>query len=157
MIRIMAVLFLLLPGPATALSCVFPDLATTYKELAAAPQSYVIVYGRYGANPARLSQSRHADILRYKFSGNLIGPNGIGAAFNQPVVVTRSKPRPQFADPGGSIATDRAVLLFFEKLGGKYLMDASICGFRQFYDPSNQDLRKVSRCMKGLSCRPSRN
>ncbi len=153
MIRILAFLILSLPGPALALSCIVPNLTSTYKELRDVPEAYVIVYGKFAGIPVRLSQTGDVEILRYQFSGNAMTRNGIGPAFDHPVVVTRSKPRPEFADPGGSIGTNIPVLTFLQKSDEKYLANVSVCSFRQFYNPTKQDLQTIAGCLNGQRCR----
>jgi len=147
-----------LAGPATALSCVKPDVARTYQELDAASETYVAVHGRLFFDPAGLpeggaenQQSTPASTeLPAWLSGRSLSPAGFVTRFEKPIVldVRCLGPWCPSAEPGAE------VLAFVEAREGGHVLVLDPCYGKVFFEPGEQMLERAASCMRGEGCAP---
>jgi hypothetical protein len=140
-------------GPAAALSCLRPDVGTSFEMADARPESFVIGLGslsRTGQNvrngPATNDPN---DLVGYsfpaRFEGHLATSSGFNAARSLDVTVEVNC---SGAWCGGE-SLDEHGLYFLRRDGeSDYALEADPCGGTFFHDPEQSELREVVRRLR---------
>ncbi|SLN30913.1 hypothetical protein [Pseudooctadecabacter jejudonensis] len=138
---------------ATALSCLAPDIADTYRAVEAAPEAYVVVKGIFDfpTPPSSATDDINAPlIIRYEasFDGIALTRNGFTAPTNLDVVVTHDCA----AAWCGSLVADIDTIAFLERTATGYAITVGPCGGQAFHAPDAAMIRTVEACATG-ACR----
>lgn len=159
MIRVLACLLAVLAGAgqAVALSCVPPDVAASFQAAAQSERVYVVVHGRLSYDVALLPQPIENDInnmppetrIPARLTGKSLAKAGFVNAFDAPVTLNIQCWGPWC----GGIDPDVPVLLFVEKTGAGFVMATEPCGQFAFHNPTPQQLKTLSFCMRGAACK----
>ena len=153
MIRL-ALILTVLAQPAAALSCMRPDIARTYAELDAAPESYALARGTLTLDPeqvVRPTLNEHAPepyTLSATFQGHL--PTAVG--FNKPLTVPVTV-EVGCAGPWCGAPPDGASILFLEQRGDAVVLKAGACPFYAFAADAGTEAKALA-CLRGEGCRP---
>lgn len=150
-------LCLLAAGPASALSCVAPDVGGTYFAASDSPDDYVIALGymsQTGLPEPQGSEGTGSEETRtYTVAAQFIGHVFSGAAFDLPrdfpvtVEVTCVGP---WCGGHGNVENG---LFFLRRDGGaRHVLQSSPCRFWYFPDPTAADIRQVVACHRDGGC-----
>lgn len=145
-----------LNGPAFALSCMAPDVVTTYNEVAASDKRYVVVHGTLSFDEAKLPEvdlskqdqiPPHVDI-KAQLKGRSLSKAGFNNDFDRPVILRALCYGPWCGRPVSGIN----YLSFLEESDAGYVLSVTPCGDYDFAEPSDEMLDKVNQCFGGGSC-----
>ncbi len=145
-------------GPAFALSCLPPDVARSFVELAEAEETYVVVHGTLtfdeGGLPKTDWENQAATPpstpLAARISGLSLTSDGFSAPFDRSITFDVLCFGPWCA--GAVSGSD--VLAFVEYRDGSYVFSLGPCNANGFFDPDQAMLDQVQSCMKGQDCQP---
>lgn len=150
-----ALLLLLLPVQAVALSCSPHNFERTYQEVGAAEESYVIVEGRLllDANSIPDGSSRQTDdpamtAVQGTLTGRSVSKKGFVTPFSKPVTVAVSC----FASWCGTVSKEQQVVAFVRRDNGRYVIDVNPCGGHLFLHPDRGLLKRAVACFSGGRC-----
>ncbi len=147
-----------LTGPALALSCLPPNVATTYAEVAASDKSYAVVHGTLSFDQSKLPEvdlknqdqiPPHVDI-KAQLSGKSLSKAGFEAKFDRPITLRAVCFGPWCGQP----VSGEEYLSFLEQTDDGYILSVTPCGDNDFVDPTPEMLDKVTQCFKGDVCTP---
>lgn len=154
----LTIAFTLFAGPTLALSCLPPNVATSFNEAAASEKQYIVVRGKLVFDESKLPETDlqnqaqtppHVDI-KAQLTGKSLSRAGFNADFDRTITL-----RAQCFGPWcGRAVSGADYLSFLEKTDDGYLLAVTPCGGYDFIDPTEEMLRKVVRCFKGDSCTP---
>lgn len=153
---LVAALLALGAGQVHALSCLRPDPLTTFQELAAAPESYFVLYGRLRFDesdlPAGVStdQTRAPAPIRAYFAGKGLTSNGFTNTYQSEVILQVDCAGPWC----GSARSGVDALYFVAAKDPPVTMQAQPCGGMIFEEPSQATLDMLTSCMQGGPCSP---
>ena len=149
-----ALLILLLPMQALALSCVRPSVERSYQKVEAAKDTYVIATGRLTFDRALLPKGGKNDSPKMtrvlaRLVGKSMSSSGFNVPFDHPVTleVACLSAWCGGAEDGGD------VLAFLRREKGQYALGLSPCGGLAFANPKPAMLKKVLNCHKGWRCK----
>ncbi|NDV02089.1 hypothetical protein [Pseudoroseicyclus tamaricis] len=144
---------------AQALTCLAPDVATTYQEVAAAEEQYMVLEGTltFDADlmpPSTLSTvpegGLHPDPVPAIFHGShLAADNAFSGPLEGTPVTLEIDCAAAFCT---SLASPMDVLAFVEVGDGTMRLDARPCSDKIFINPSDEMLQTVLDCRAGESC-----
>ena len=151
---LLALGFCLLAGPVLALSCVRPDVATTYKGAAEADETYVVVLGILEFNETLLpdfdgnNNNRPDRIIPARIKGKSLSRAGFETSFDRNVSLVLQCLGPWC----GGAETGVEYLAFLERTQPGYIMRMDPCGFWSFSEPSRSQILQAESCMAGRTC-----
>ena len=141
-LALLALLALLLPAPALALSCAPLDLARSLAKAAASPAPFAILHGRLDFDEALMpapfeERLRDPAAVPARFEGRALGPEGFGPGERRDVTI-----RPTCAGPWcASLPTGRdRLLLACLAPDGSLAVEVGPCGGTAFPEPDAADL-----------------
>ncbi|WP_138934886.1 hypothetical protein [Roseovarius arcticus] len=145
-----------LAGPAAALSCLPHDLATTFKRIDAAPETYVAIHGTLDFDEAKLPK---VDIdnqqatppetkIPARLRGEALGRIGFNRPFDGPVMLNVQCVGPWCANP----AAGGTVLAFVQQDAEGFSLTLNPCGGDAFFAPAPELLDTAHRCFTGSAC-----
>lgn len=152
----MVVCLMWLATQANALSCARPDPIMTFKELAAAPENYFVLYGEMKFDEALLPPGVSAlptavpDPIPAQFRGKGLTRRGFTSDYISPVTLDVSC----LGSWCGSARSGGDAIYFVEAKEPPVTMRAEPCGGRIFADPSQDVLDMLVSCMQGGPCSP---
>lgn len=146
---ILAASLVALSSQASALSCLRPDVARTFQQIAAAEERYVVLLGEFEfvAPPDQpVSNDAQSQQVVAQFSGSALGAAGF--VDTAPIDV---KLQTSCAGPwcGGFPAPQTDVLAFVELNPQGYVLSLGACGGTVF---AAETAPIVAACMRGEAC-----
>ena len=155
MIRAALVLCGLVAGvqPAHALSCLRPDIAQTFADLDAAPETYVMARGTITLDdgevvrPGYVEDAEDYD-LAARFQGHVLTPDGPGEAVDSHLTV-----EVRCAGPWCGAPPEDASVLFLETRDGALYFTANACPGNAFAATPEIEARATA-CLRGEGCEP---
>ena len=141
-------------GQAFALSCIRPDPIATFKQVAAAPDSYFVLYGELTFDEGRLpsgvsdNQMREIDPIPAQFRGKGLTRQGFPTDYVSPAMLEIGCAGPWC----GSARSGGNALYFVKAADVPVTMVAGVCGGMIFQDPSVAVLDMITSCMQGGAC-----
>jgi hypothetical protein len=153
---LLAIAFATIGMQAQALSCMRPDPIETFQRLAAASESYFVLYGKLTFDetdlPAGVSmeQLRTPDPIAARFVGKGLTRHGFTNDYYSDVTL-------QIGCAGawcGSARSDVDAIYFVEAADPPVTMQAGPCGGMIFEQPSDAVLDMLTSCMQGGECSP---
>ncbi|SPF79247.1 hypothetical protein ALP8811_03186 [Aliiroseovarius pelagivivens] len=156
--NLFAALFLALPGPALALSCMPYNAIAAFQDAAKSDDSYVVVHGTLSFDESKLPKvdwQNQEDVKPDNFlSGRIDGQSLTRAGFTAQFVHDIDI-NVQCAGPWCSGLTNGAkYLVYLKRDDGNYLLETNPCGGFAFQDPDAATLSKVTACLQGKRCDP---
>jgi len=151
-----AAILALVGGQASALSCIRPDPIMTFKELAAAPENYFVLYGEMTFDEALLPPGVSAlptaapDPIAAQFRGKGLTRQGFTSDYISPVTLEVTC----LGSWCGGARSGGDAIYFVEAKDPPVTMVAGPCGGRIFTDPSQEVLDMLVSCMQGGPCSP---
>ncbi len=151
---LLAAALAMISGQANALSCLRPDPIETFKRLAAAPESYFVLYGELTFDEAQLpdgvsmNQMREPDPIPARFEGKGLTRQGFTNDYFSDVNL-------QIGCAGswcGSARSGGDAIYFVAATDPPVTMQAGACGGMIFEDPSEAVLDMLTTCMQGGPC-----
>ena len=141
--------------PVWALSCVKPDVATSFQQAQASDDRWGAVIGRLhfddGQRPAAVADApRKSVAIRGQLVGESLTEDGFTDPFQGHVTVS-------FECAGswcGHVKSGARVLAFVKRVQGRHLVIVEPCGAWLFENPSREDERRLHRCYVGGYCQP---
>ncbi len=151
---LLAVALAMISGQAQALSCIRPDPIETFKRVAAAPESYFVLYGELTFDEDLLPPGTR-DIstpvpgpISANFAGTGLTKQGFTSSYVSPVTLDIQC----VANWCGSARSGGDALYFVEATDPPVTMVAGACGGMIFPDPSQAVLDMLTSCMQGGAC-----
>ena len=144
-------------GPALALSCVPPDVARTYEDLHAAPETYMVIHGTLTFDESKLPE---ADLenqfdnppitkLSARLKGQALSHNGFKTPFDKTISLDVLCLGPWCA--GGQSGMN--IMAFVERNASGYTLTLGPC-YSMVFEPTVQNLEQAESCMRGAECIP---
>ncbi|MBY6091319.1 hypothetical protein [Maritimibacter alkaliphilus] len=143
-----------LAGPASALSCMAPDPATSYTRAAEAAERYVVIEGRLSYDPASMppvTSPSEAPLERHttgRIEGKALSSGGFDIPFATEVEMDFTCHGPWCT---GNVPQGDAVM-FLEQTEAGYRLELTPCGGWHFAEPTSAQLSALRRCHRGQSC-----
>lgn len=142
-------------GPALALSCMRPDVATSYVSAAQSKDAYLVVLGelRHDIPPIENDLSKETPSLGV--AGKFVGKSLSNAEFAQSVDLDI-----QMNLTCASVwcarlpAQKEQVLAFLKHTAQGYVLDLGPCDLWMFRDPTPEQVNRVLSCNNGDDCKP---
>ena len=145
-----ALVALLLAGQASALSCVRPDPARTYGQVASGSVPYFILFGQLDFEQSALSSDPAADPVAATFRGKSLTADGFVNAYAGPLHLQVNCA----ASWCGSATSGTDALIFVQADQTPGLVTLEPCGTFLFENPDTAALDAVTRCMRDGNCSP---
>jgi len=145
----LALTLMLSASQASALSCMRPDVADTFKRIEAADARFVVLLGSFEFPPQPrqpVSNEAQPQQVQATFTGKGLGLDGFAPAADLSVTLATSCSGPwcgTFPTPG------RDALVFVEQTEAGYLLRLGACGGMMF-GPEIAPI--VEACMRGEGC-----
>jgi len=134
---------------AAALSCLKPDVAEAYQTAAESDLSYVVLKGKFAFTPPPETDEAIDQTLEANFRGRLLTNAGFTQQVSAPVAVNLRCLSVWCA----SIQPDTEYIAFVENQGGeKLIFDVDPCYGLAFFEPSQEDTKRVENCAQGGAC-----
>ncbi|HVG49862.1 MAG TPA: hypothetical protein VM899_17180 [Rubellimicrobium sp.] len=155
MIRLGAVAVAVLAATqAEALTCARPDPIRSFRDAQAAPESYVVLHGTLGFDPAAMPgggfsptpEPRPAPVGAV-FQGFALGLDG----FTRPVEATVTL-QPTCAGPWCGSLAPGTYLLFAEVTASGFRVEIGPCGGGAFDGVPEATLGQLAACLRGEAC-----
>ncbi len=149
---------MLCAGPALALSCLRPDVASSFIRANEAEETYVVVHGRLSFDDRLIPEydmTRHdrpETRIPARLTGFGLSRTGFDLEFDRDVTLLLQC----FGPWCGGAVSDAEYLIFMERTEVGYIVPADPCGSMVFSDPTPAQLDRVARCMAGKACEPIR-
>lgn len=159
MIRFTAALLaiaLALPTPATALSCVRPDVRRAYQNAEKSADTYIIALGRLEFNAARLPKTtpkgqKHV-FVPARLKARSVTRTGYSSWIDQKIRLRVTC----VSAWCGSATPNIDTLLFLRQTPLGYVLDLGPCPTNAFANPSSTQLKQLRSCMSKGPCKPNR-
>ena len=159
MIRLAIIALVLAASQAHALSCMRPDVATSFQRFAASEKSYVVLLGQFNFDKSLLpkapddnpNDTRPNTFIPATFAGKSLSRAGFVNDFTTQLTVNATCLGPWCS----GMSSDVNTVAFVEKRGSDYTLTISPCGGAAFAKPSPQDLKVLTRCLQGKTCEPA--
>lgn len=147
-----------LANQATALSCLRPDPIDTFQRVAAAPESYFVLYGKLtfdeDALPGMVTDQVIAETpplsIPAQFHGKGLTLRGFTSDYISPATLQVTCLGPWC----GSARSGVDALYFVRADNSPVAMVADPCGGMIFEEPSQATLDMLTSCMQGGECSP---
>ena len=153
---ILALSLTALAGQAGALSCLRPDPIDTFKQVAAAPEGYYVLYGQLTFDEAALPSGVSNDNFRdpppipAQFTGKGLTLQGFTSDYISPVNLQVGCAGPWC----GSARSGVDAIYFVRADDPPVTMQAGPCGGMIFEEPDQATLDMLTSCMQGGECSP---
>ena len=154
---LLAALWIVLSGPASALSCLAPSVARDYVRAAQSDDSYIVVKGELffdeDALPQRMGQrsvrpENTVDIPGW-LAGKSLTVDGFSKPFERDVVL-----RVSCVGPWCGSTVNGPHLAFLKREGRSWVMQISACPGMSYADPSPEMEKTALDCFRGTACAP---
>jgi hypothetical protein len=144
-----AVLSALTVTQATALSCLKPDVAEAYQTAATSALSYVVLKGTFAFTPPPETDEIKDKTIETKFEGRLLTSAGFTQQVSAPVEVNLRC----LSQWCANIQPDTEYIAFVENDNGEKLtFDVDPCYGLAFFEPTQEDTKRVENCAQGGAC-----
>lgn len=134
-----------LSTPASALSCMQPDIVNSYTRAADAAEAYVVVKGafRFNAPPRQpVDNDAQGQIVQARFEGVALGRSGFTISYTRPVTLTLACAGPWC----GWVEPDTNAIAFLETRGTSLRLVEGPCPGQIFYDPTPEQTQRLLAC-----------
>lgn len=139
---------------ASALSCLRPDVARTFSEVAASEDIFVVLLGEFAFDTPPSTETGDINAPRgvsfpARFVGQALGAEGFGGAvaLDMTVALTCAGPWCGQMAPQGT-----PTVAFAEQTDAGYVLNVGPCGGRAFPEPEPEDIARIEACMRGEGC-----
>ncbi|MGI3169350.1 hypothetical protein ACRARG_09375 [Pseudooceanicola sp. C21-150M6] len=141
-------------GPSLALSCMRPDVATSYQLAQKEAADYVIVEGHLSHDITGVPRNRPKGAPPVTFpariEGRALTSGGFTAPFSGPVTVTLTC---QSIWCAPAPPQEAEVIVFLRKAsGGAFVLEAQPCRRNIFVDPPAGSAARILACHQGRDC-----
>lgn len=148
-----------LAGPVHALSCVAPDVATSFAYAQEAEAAYLVVHGKVDYDmsqvPERTIENQFDGVPTTNIPGHMTGmalsKAGFKTPFDKPVTVAVEC----YGMWCGGAASGTPHMFFVERREGGYVLSLRPCGDFAIYDPTPEMLNQAVQCIRGKACEPA--
>ena len=154
----LALAALLAANQAAALSCIPPDVARSFIEVAEAEETYIILLGRFDVPPGALPAPDLSDndpepvSVQAMFRGQQLQADGsFDGALGLPVTLAQSCAGPWC----GQMAQDQRTLAFVRQTEKGLVLDVAPCAQFHFVRPTQEMLETLAACVTGGDCSPA--
>ncbi|MEJ8561853.1 hypothetical protein QTO30_11935 [Yoonia sp. GPGPB17] len=153
---LLAAALAMIAAQGNALSCLRPDPIETFQRLAAAPESYFVLYGQLTFDEAELpagvltNQTRAPDPIAARFAGNGLSRDGFTIDYHSDVTLQIECGGPWC----GSARSGVDAVYFVAASDPPVTMQAGPCGGMIFEEPSAAVIEMLTSCMQGGACSP---
>ena len=143
----------LIAGQAAALSCIRPDVATTFLRMNEVPEDVYVLRGTLEFDESLLPQGvvneeRDPVLIPAMFIGKGLTLEGFTSRFERPVTVQTGCYGPWC----GSAASGEELITFAKVLGEDIVIEVDPCGTTTFYQPTESMVDSVVSCIRGEKC-----
>lgn len=146
-----AAIFALLAGEAGALSCLRPDVVSSFQRADEQPETVYLLRGFLtfdeGLLPQTdmLNQEQSPDPISARFDGHALGDDGFTIPYARELTL-----QPLCFGPWcGRAHSGEDALIFATAMGDELIVEANPCGGTIFYDVTEEMVRQVTSCMAG--------
>lgn len=149
-----AIVLSLTANQASALSCLAPDVARGFNQIASSEKTYVVLNGSFSfaARPDRTGEQRpQTQSFGSKFTGKLLTGNGFTDEIEDVLININSNCAGQWC---GEIRPDTNYIAFVEQDGQTLTLQAEACPTFAFYEPTPDMVKQVESCAAGKGCTP---
>ena len=149
---IAALLGVVLPGQAVALSCMAWDAATVYQAAAEAEERYVVALGSFQrTGPDQVTGSTLGGAEPYSYPARFTGSLGSRSGFRTPADFQVGMRVNCIASWCGSAPAERQQMLVFLQVDDNrdYTLDLDACPFWAIPEPEQAALDQIIQCMRG--------
>ena len=138
---------------AAALSCMRPDVATTFNQMNAVPEDVFVLRGILTFDESLLPQGvfneeRNPEPIPARFVGKGLTLEGFTARFESPVIVQSVC----FGPWCGAVGAGDEIITFAKVLGDKIVVEVDPCGSTVFYEPTQSMVEDLKSCIRGGTC-----
>lgn len=144
------------PVPASALSCLVPEVERSFATYDAAEENYIVVHGRLTldrkAMPEGMTTSPpppEMTVVPGHLSGSSLTGDGFSLPFEQDVTLEVACIGPWC----GGVGNGEDVLAFVRKDADGYALSVNPCGGALFETPKLEMLKQVEACMVSRDCK----
>ena len=155
--RILALLIILLPLEAQALSCLRPSVARSFLGYDKAEETYIVVQGRLTFDESLLPRNSYGEVAppqMTKVPAHLTGKSLNRSGFKVPFEQDLTLEVACFGPWCGGAKTGGEVLAFLRVDEGGYALDVNPCGGALFPEPRPDMLKTARTCLQGGRCQP---
>ena len=148
-----AIFVILIAGQAGALSCMRPDVATTFNRMHEVPEDVYVLRGVLEFDESLLpegvvNEERFPDPIAGTFKGKGLTLDGFTARFESDVTVQSVC----FGPWCGSLASGIEVITFANVIGDDIIIEANPCGSNVFPSPTQEMADALQSCIRGEAC-----
>jgi hypothetical protein len=148
-----------LPFPATALSCMEPDPASSFTSAVESDARYTVLYGALEHAGPQTSEVRNSDGLVIappapfitRFHGKGLSARGFVDVEPRDIVVELQCVGGHWC---GHLGADGPILAFVERTTDGDVLRVGPCPIWIFQQPTPTDIATVESCMRGAACLP---
>ena len=152
MIRAASVGLILLAGQAQALSCMRPDPVATFGTASTSDLPYLVLTGDLTAPPATGVTEQRPVSATARLTGFGLANDGFTVPFDGDVVLEVTCAGPWC----GALPASGPIMAFARIDGPVPVIEMSACGGWLFTDPDQATLDRMTACINGEDCTPSR-
>jgi hypothetical protein len=137
---------------AMALSCMPPDVARGFNQIASSNQTYVVLNGTFSfaARPPRGDEQRpQTQSYAAKFNGTLLTGNGFTDEISDVLVTINSNCAASWC---GDITPGIDYIAFVEQNGRNLTLQAEPCTIFAYPEPTQEQIQRVEDCAAGKAC-----
>lgn len=143
----------LLTSHAHALSCMRPDVATTFNQMNEVPEDVYVLRGTLAFDESLLPQGvineeRNPEPIQGFFRGRGLSLDGFTSRFESPVVVQSICYGPWC----GSVGAGEELITFAKVMGDDIVIEVDPCGSTVFYEPTPDMVDALTACIRGERC-----
>jgi len=143
----------LIASQAAALSCMPPDLATTFNRMNEVPEDVYVLRGKLDFDESLLPQGvvneeRHPAPISGTFAGEALTREGFVSRFVSPVIVQSVCYGPWC----GGVGSGEDLITFAKVVDGAVVVEVDPCGSTVFYDPTPKMESDLISCIRGETC-----
>ncbi len=150
---LLTLVFVMIASHAAALSCLRPDVASSYQDAHAAEDLYYILRGRLDFDAALMPNGVEARAsppaaVPAQFDGMTLTARGFTTPFAAPIIL-----QPSCAGPWcGSLQPSADILVFAKQTGAGLEVDVGACPWFVFYNPTDAMEQRIVDCVAGRRC-----
>lgn len=144
----------LVAGQASALSCVRPDVASTFQAAQEDEDSYYVLRGSLSFDPSLMPESYveaagfEPSPVAAQFEGKALTLSGFQASFDTALTLG-----PSCAGPWcGAAGPSDDVIIFAKQTASGLEVDVGACPWFMFYNPDSAMVSQLVDCVNGRGC-----
>lgn len=148
-----AIALSLVANQAAALSCMRPDVATTFNQMNEVPEDVYVLRGTLDFDESLLPQGavneeRTPEPIQATFNGNGLTLEGFTSSFGSPVVVQSICYGPWC----GGVGSGKDLITFAKVIDDDIVIEVDPCGSTVFYEPTQSMIEDLKSCIRGGKC-----